>query len=127
MQNKYPLWKNIALILLAIVGFIYAIPNIFSEEPAVQISSVSSQSQTDIKELSARVKNLLDSSKIHYRSLSSEGDRVEVRFASTDTQLAVQDLIKNKLGQNYTVALNLMPSTPKWLSVLGAEPMKQGL
>lgn len=124
MQNKYPLWKNIGLIIIALVGLIYAIPNLYSEDPAIQISS---QSQVDPKEVMTRVKGLLDTQKIHYRSLQPIHDGVEIRFSSTDTQLKAQDLIKNNLGQNYTVALNLMPATPAWLTKLGAEPMKQGL
>ncbi len=127
MQNKYPLWKNIALIVLALLGLLYAIPNLFGEDPVIQISS---QTSMDTNAVSSQVKNLLDSEKIHYKALSTsreDSNRVEVRFASTDTQLAAQSLIKNKLGSNYTVALNLMPTTPAWLQSIHAEPMKQGL
>lgn len=125
MQNKYPLWKNLLLIFLAVISLIYAVPNLYSEEPAVQISSQASS--VNASQLIGQVKELLKNANINYQSISSNDDRLEIRFASPDTQLLARDLLKNSLGSQYTVALNLAPSTPKWLSKLGAEPMKQGL
>lgn len=125
MQNKYPLWKNLLLIFLAVISLIYAVPNLYSEEPAVQISSQASS--VNASQLMGQVKELLKNANINYQSISSNDDRLEIRFASPDTQLLARDLLKNSLGSQYTVALNLAPSTPKWLSKLGAEPMKQGL
>lgn len=124
MQNKYPLWKNIVLFMVILVGLIYAIPNLYSEDPAIQISS---QSPIDSDQLSSRVKALLTEANVPYQSLSAQDESIEIRFVSTDTQLAAQDLIKNALGSDFTVALNLAPATPSWLRKLGAEPMKQGL
>lgn len=124
MQNKYPLWKNIMLIIVAVVGLIYAIPNLYSEDPAVQISS---QNPVDMEQLGQQVSTLLDNAKIKYDSITNSSDRLEIRFTSTDTQLLARDTIKNALGSQYTVALNLAPTTPHWLSMIGAEPMKQGL
>jgi len=124
MQNKYPLWKNISLILIAIIGFIYAIPNLYSEDPAIQISSQAPAGNID---LMAQARSILNEAKIPYRSMSTDDDRLEIRFASTDTQLVAQDLLKNKLPQGYTVALNLAPATPAWFDFINAKPMKQGL
>jgi preprotein translocase subunit SecD len=124
MQNKYPLWKNISLIVLALIGLVYAIPNLYSEDPAVQISS---QTPSDLTQLAPRVKQLLTHAKLNYRSIATTDNNLEVRFSSTDTQLAAQDVIKNGLGLGYTIALNLAPATPQWLGNLGAQPMKQGL
>ena len=124
MQNKYPLWKNVILILVAVIGLIYAIPNLYSEDPVLQISS---QASVAPLEMETHAKALLDTAKIKYRSMSISDEGLEVRFASTDTQLLARDVIKNGLGEQYTVALNLAPSTPAWLRALHAEPMKQGL
>lgn len=126
MQNKYPLWKNVALIAIVLLGLVYAIPNLFGEAPVIQISS---QTSMDVNAVSSDVKKLLDNAKIHYKALqpSRDNSSIEVWFNSTDTQLSAQSLIKNSLGQNYIVALNLMPTTPAWLQALHAEPMKQGL
>ncbi|MDI9817599.1 MULTISPECIES: protein translocase subunit SecD [unclassified Legionella] len=124
MQNKYPLWKNIALIIVVIIGLIYAIPNLYSEDPAVQISS---QSPANMEQLKEEVDMLLKEAKISYNSAALSDERLEIRFASTDTQLLARDVIKNGIGSQYTVALNLAPATPAWFSRIGAEPMKQGL
>ncbi|CEK10069.1 protein translocase subunit SecD [Legionella hackeliae] len=124
MQNKYPLWKNLMLIIIAVIGLIYAIPNLYSEDPAVQISS---QALVDMEQLKQQVGTVLTDAKIKYNALNIVGDSVELRFASTDTQLLARDAIKHALGSDYTVALNLAPTTPRWLSAIRAEPMKQGL
>ncbi|STX41402.1 protein export protein [Legionella donaldsonii] len=124
MQNKYPLWKNIMLIIIAVLGLIYAIPNLYSEDPAVQISS---STPVDMEQLSQQVQTLLDEAKLKYSPIVVSGDNLEIRFSSTDTQLLARDIIKNGLGSDYTVALNLAAATPTWLSRIGAEPMKQGL
>jgi len=124
MQNRYPLWKNITLILIAILGFIYAIPNLYSEDPAVQISS---DKPIDTQQLSQRVTEILSTAKLPYRRVDDSHNGLEIRFSSTDTQLLARDIIKKELGNGYTIALNLLPATPSWLSRIGAEPMKQGL
>ena len=124
MQNKYPLWKNIALFLIAVLGLIYSIPNLYSDDPAVQISS---ETTVDTEQLKQDVIDILDRAHIEYDRVNESNERVEVRFNSTDTQLLASDLIKKELGAGYTVALNLVPATPNWLSRIGAVPMKQGL
>lgn len=124
MQNKYPLWKNLMLVILAIIGFIYAIPNLYTENPVVQISG---QSSEDINQLKEKVENILNESKLDYNAVVMSNDGIEVVFTSTDSQLLARDAIKNQLGSQYTVALNLAPSTPHWMEKILAKPMKQGL
>jgi len=124
MQNKYPLWKNISLVIIVVIGLLYAIPNLYSEDPVVQVSS---SAAVDPHALQEQVSALLKKSAISYRSIQLKSDGIEVRFHSTDTQLLARDVIKNGLGSDYTVALNLVPSTPAWLMAIHAEPMKQGL
>lgn len=124
MQNKYPLWKNTILILLAVAGLVYALPNLYGDDPVLDISWQRPEQLILLKE---KVNKLLNSSHVPYRAIKFEHDRMEVRFSSTDAQWAAADLIKKSLGDNFSVALNLAPSTPAWLRKLGAEPMKQGL
>lgn len=124
MQNKYPLWKNLVLVLIAIVGFIYAIPNLYTEHPVVQISA---QTPINTDELKTKVETILKAGKLDYSSLVIENEGIVVVFKSTDSQLLARDVIKNTLGNQYTVALNLAPSTPQWLEKIHATPMKQGL
>ncbi|MDI1352741.1 MAG: protein translocase subunit SecD [bacterium] len=124
MQNKYPLWKNLMLIVIAVIGLIYAIPNLYTENPVVQISS---DVGIDQEELKTQVENILKQAKLNYSSIITENEGVEVVFSSTDAQLLARDVIKTSLGNKYTVALNLAPSTPHWLETIHAAPMKQGL
>lgn len=124
MSNRYPLWKNLLLILLTVLGVLYALPNLYREDPVVQISSEMPMQESKVED---EVRRALNSASLPYRAITSGHQRLEVRFSSTDTQLAACDVIKHVLGSRYTVALNLAPSTPHWLQVLGAEPMKQGL
>lgn len=124
MQNKYPLWKNLMLIIIAVIGFIYAIPNLYTENPVVQISA---ENDSDKDALKTQVEDILKKAKLDYKSIIIENEGVEVIFSSTDSQLHARDEIKNSLGSKYTVALNLAPSTPHWLETIHAAPMKQGL
>ncbi len=124
MNNKFPLWKNLLLITIACLGLVYAIPNVYPELAVVQISLPSG---ADASALKARVEKALDEAKLAYSGLKISENGLEVSFKSTDAQLAAQDLLLHELGGAYTIALNLVPSTPKWLSLLGAAPMKQGL
>lgn len=124
MQNKYPLWKNLMLVVIAVIGFIYAIPNLYTENPVVQISA---ETPVDYDALATQVEGILQKDKLAYKAVSAQDEGVEIVFASTDSQLLARDAIKNSLGNQYTVALNLAPSTPSWLRAIHAEPMKQGL
>ncbi len=124
MQNRYPLWKNIVLVMLAVIACVYAIPNLYSEDPVIQIST---ETAVDQNMLRKQVQNVLEEAHIPYKSVDKHADSVQARFASTDIQLQARDVISSGLGPNYIVALNLAPSTPKWLMAIRAEPMKQGL
>lgn len=124
MQNQYPFWKNLVLVLLAVVGFIYAIPNVYSEDPAVEVTS---EEAMDTQLLKQHVESILKQSHLPYEKIKLEKSRLAVLFRSTDTQLLARDTIKQALGEGYTVALNLLPATPNWLQRIGADPMKQGL
>jgi preprotein translocase subunit SecD len=112
------------LVVIAIVGFIYAIPNLYTEYPVVQISS---QTPIDKNELKANVAKILDDAHIEYGVMNTEGDVVEISFTTTDAQLIAKDILNHNLGNQYTIALNLAPSTPEWMDAIKARPMKQGL
>lgn len=126
MQNKYPLWKNLLLIGIVLIGLVYALPNLYTEYPIVQVSS-QAKTPIDSSVLEGQVKKMLEKSKIQYTGLHVVGELIEIRFKSTDAQLQARDIIKHGLGNQYTVALNLAPSTPAWMAAIHAEPMKQGL
>lgn len=123
--NRYPWWKNALVILVIAIGFVYALPNLYGEEPAVQISGsalvVADQSTGD------KVKQTLDVAQISFKKMVLEDHSLLVRFSSNDEQLKAKDLIQQALGPDYLVALNLAPTTPAWLKSIGAIPMKLGL
>jgi preprotein translocase subunit SecD len=126
MMNKYPLWKYVLLIGMAVLALVYAAPNVFGEDPAVQISA---KSQVEMTEgVLAQAKHVLAMQNIAYTSAKEvhENDYL-IRFANTNEQIKARDVIKATLGDDHIVALNLAPRTPGWLTALGARPMKLGL
>lgn len=124
--NRYPWWKNILVVLVAVIAFIYAAPNLYGEDPAVQVSGSSAAIVTDDNTVNA-IKKALQSAQIDYKSLQLENRSLLLRFSSTDVQLKAKEIIQQTLGENYLVALNLASTTPAWLKALGAMPMKLGL
>jgi preprotein translocase subunit SecD len=123
--NRYPLWKYVMLIVVVIVGLLYALPNLYGEDPAVQITGargVAASEQTLIQ-----VQNTLQKEKITAKSVALEEGAILARFGSTDAQLRAREALLELLGDKYVVALNLAPATPRWLAAIKAEPMKLGL
>ena len=125
-MNRYPLWKYIVIAVALVVCFLYALPNIFPESPAVQVSSSKSGVKVDAA-LLGTVENTLKDAGIAYRGAVLDPTGVKVRFADPDTQLKAKDAVQAKLGENYIVALNLLSSSPQWLTSIGALPMYLGL
>ncbi|WP_413734918.1 protein translocase subunit SecD [Sodalis sp. RH21] len=125
MLNRYPLWKYIMLILALLVGLLYALPNLYGEDPAVQITGArgAAASETTL----VQIQNVLKEQNITSKSIALENGAILARFANPDVQLRAREALLTALGENYVVALNLAPATPPWLAVLGAEPMKLGL
>jgi len=125
MLNRYPLWKYLLLLAVLVVGIIFALPNIYGDDPAVQVSGTHG-TRVDSATLK-KVDGLLKAKGIPYKSSRLEPPGLLVRFHSTDTQLKAYDIIRNGLSNNYTVAVNLAPATPAWLRDIGAQPMYLGL
>ncbi|WP_233143351.1 protein translocase subunit SecD [Aggregatibacter actinomycetemcomitans] len=125
MLNRYPLWKNLMVIFVVAIGILYALPNLYGEDPAVQISGTRGQEANSA--VLSDVQSVLKDNNLTTKSIVFESGSILVRFNNTDTQLLAKDKITEKLGTNYSVALNLAPATPKWLSSIGGNPMKWGL
>ena len=123
-MNRYSLWKYIVIAVALVVGVLYTLPNFFAEVPAVQISAAKTKADTA---LLGMVEDALKAANIAYRGASLDAIGVKVRFADTDTQLKAKDVIQAKLGDSYIVALNLLSSSPQWLTSIGALPMYLGL
>ncbi|MDR3414950.1 MAG: protein translocase subunit SecD [Nevskia sp.] len=124
-MHQYPLWKTITLIVVTLIGALYALPNLYGQAPAVQIATVSGDPFP--AEFGDQVSKALAGDKIAAESSRLENKQWVVRFASTDTQLQAVDTLKHELGQGYVIALNLASKTPAWLEAIGARPMPLGL
>ncbi|MEJ4042852.1 protein translocase subunit SecD [Erwinia sp. SLM-02] len=125
MLNRYPLWKYIMLIVVLLVGLLYALPNLYGEDPAVQVTGARGSAASE--QTLVQIQNALKEENIQSKSIALENGAIMARFANTDVQLRGREAIMKVLGENYVVALNLAPATPTWLTLLNAEPMKLGL
>ncbi|HEV8261045.1 MAG TPA: protein translocase subunit SecD [Burkholderiales bacterium] len=125
-MNRYPLWKYIIIAVALVVGILYTLPNFFGEVPAVQISPGKSTAKVD-EPLRARVEQALAQANIVPEGVFLEANSIKVRLRNTDTQLKAKDVLQNALGENYVVALNLLSSSPHWLTRINALPMYLGL
>jgi preprotein translocase subunit SecD len=125
MINQYPLWKNLLIAAVLLISIVYALPNVYGEDPALQITNArAGKLESGVPE---RVANALKKAGIDYKSIESDDQEILVRFPSTEVQLKAVDFIKAELGTQFVVALNLAPSTPQWLQSLNALPMYLGL
>ena len=124
--NQYPWWKYLLIGLVILWGLIFALPNLFGEDPAVQISGARANIAID-PAFQNRVAALLDTEKLPHKRLELEADRLLVRFTDPEEQLKAADILKDRLGRDYIVALNLASSEPGFLRALGLNPMYLGL
>ncbi len=125
-MNRYPLWKYLVIVVALIIGLVYTLPNFFPEAPAVQVSSSKATIKIDASLLTT-VEDALKAASIPFRSAALDATGVKVRFADPDTQIKAKDALQSRLGDNYIVALNLLSSSPQWLTTIGALPMYLGL
>jgi len=126
MLNKYPLWKNLIILVAIAIGFIYALPNLFPDDYAVQITGARSSTEVDSAVLERAIK-ALESDGIEIKSSTLEDRDALIRLNSSDDQLRARPAVQAALGRDYLVALNMAASTPAWLRSVGAGPMKLGL
>ncbi len=125
MLNKSPLWKTLLVLFVVVIGALYASPNLYGEDPAVQISGLRGV-EADASTLDS-IKAQLGTEQIDFSSIVLEKGQVLVRFKNTENQIKARDLLNESLGEKYSVALNLTPATPQWLDSIGGVPMKLGL
>ncbi|HZR33858.1 MAG TPA: protein translocase subunit SecD [Nevskia sp.] len=124
-MQQYPLWKTLTLVIVTLIGALYALPNLYGMSPSVQIASASGDAVP--ADLGAEVAKVLDADKIPSDSSRAEKGQWIVRFSNPDAQLKAVDALKQELGQGYVVSLNLASRTPAWLEAIGARPMPLGL
>jgi preprotein translocase subunit SecD len=125
-MNRYPLWKYVLIAMALTIGLLYTLPNFFGEVPAVQISPAKTTAKID-ETLLSRVDQALSQASIKPDGMFLDPASIKVRFANTDMQLKAKDVLQSAVGENYVVALNLLSSSPRWLTKINALPMYLGL
>ena len=128
MLNKYPLWKYILILAVLAIGLVYSAPNLYPDDPAIQISGASTSlqvTQADLDRVSAALKE--SGINVKAATLAESGKGGLLRLTKAEDQLPAKDVVRKALGDDYVVALNLAQTTPQWLRSFGAHPMKLGL
>ncbi|EZQ11596.1 MULTISPECIES: protein translocase subunit SecD [unclassified Acinetobacter] len=123
---RYPAWKYLLILVVLVVSTLYALPSLYPDEPAVQISGAKAGSVIDDTVIQ-KAEQLLKSNNIQSHNNSFTQNAALLRLDSSEAQLKAKDILREGLGENYVVALNLAPTTPEWLQKIGARPMKLGL
>jgi len=124
-MNDFPRWKYALVGIVLLLGVLYALPILFPQQPAVQVSA--NRGGTVDEALKEKVLGILQTKKIAFQDVELNGDRLLVRLPDTNIQLTASDEIKQQLGDNYVVALNLASTVPGWLRAVGANRMPLGL
>lgn len=128
MLNKYPLWKYVLILAVLAIGFIYSAPNLYPDDPAIQITGASTALQVNQADLDRTIKALTDAGiQVKAATLAADGKGGLLRLTKQEDQLPAKDVVRKIMGDDYVVALNLAQTTPKWLRAIGAHPMKLGL
>jgi preprotein translocase subunit SecD len=124
-MNQYPAWKYVLILAVLLVGILYSLPNLFGEDPALQVSS--SRGLPLAPTVETTIESAFAAGEITFKDKEHDGVRLLYRFNSTAAQIQAADVAKNALGEQYVVALNLAHATPGWLRALGGKPMTLGL
>jgi preprotein translocase subunit SecD len=123
-MNHYPWWKNLLILGIVLIATVYALPNLYPEDPAIQISQTNGRMAKDLRQ---RVSDILQKRGLTSKSFERSSNQLLVRFNDAETQLEAKDIVASRLGNDFTVALNLAPATPGWLRAINASPMNLGL
>lgn len=127
MLNKYPLWKYILILVVLTIGLLYSAPNLYPDDPAVQITGTDVNLEINDATVT-KIKQILTDANIEAKSVAiDKKDAVLIRLTKLASQLPAKAALQKALGDDYVVALNLAPTTPAWLTKIGARPMKLGL
>jgi len=124
-MNRYPLWKNLLILAVLAFGLVYALPNLYGDNPALQVNPV--RAAPIDPALEGRIADALKGAGLKPLALERGPRSILVRFADTERQLTAKEVVAGALGDGYVVALNLASATPAWLRAIGAEPMFLGL
>jgi len=125
-MNRYPFWKNLLVVVVVLIGLVYALPNVYDQDPAMEISGSRRAEVTE--DTLSKVRDILKAAGIEAKAIElTAKNRLLIRFSDSESQLRAKDLLETKLGDGYTQALTLSADVPGWLKGMGALPMYLGL
>jgi preprotein translocase subunit SecD len=125
MINQYPLWKNLLVASVLLVGLLFALPNIYSQDPVIEVTGARGEQVGET--LRQNLLAALDRAQVAIKASELKPDRLQIRFNSAEDQLAGQDVVARNLPPEFTHALTLSPDVPAWLAGIGGRPMNLGL
>ena len=125
MLNQYPMWKNVLIAVVMFFGALYALPNIYSQDPVIEVTGTRNATVSDA--LQAQLEAALKSNGITPKRVELSSDKLQLRFEKPEDQLKAQDVVARSLSADFTHAMTLSPDVPTWLSGVGGKPMNLGL
>ena len=124
MLNRYPLWKNLLILCIVVLGLLYSAPNLYPDDEAILINNENLEiSEADV----AVVETALEAAQIDFFGVVSDENSMQFRFEDVEDQFRAKTVIEQALTDDYIVALNLAPTTPGWMQAIGADKMNLGL
>jgi preprotein translocase subunit SecD len=124
MLNRYPLWKNLLILFVVVLGLLYSAPNLYPDDEAILINNENLEmSEADV----AQVETALEAAQIDFFGVEFDANSIQVRLNSVENQFRAKTAIEESLTDDYIVALNLAPTTPGWMQAIGAGKMNLGL
>lgn len=124
-MSQYPFWKSILIAVSIAFGVLFAVPNLFSEQPAIQLKSIKTNQQIDSQ--SDTVRHALETANIDYSGIRVEPDKIIIRFKTNDDQLHAQEVFETQYAEQFYDALTITPATPDWMQDMGLSPVTKGL
>ena len=125
-MNKFSLYQYLLILVVLVLGFIYALPNIYPTQPSIQVAYTDSGKSAD-QFLLNDLEEILDNNSVNYENIFLRDNKIVIQFFTLDQQLESKTVLQNNLLDKVIIALNLEPTTPDWLKNLGGKPVKLGL
>ena len=125
-MNKFSITKNLFILFVVVLGFTYALPNLYPTQPSIQVAYTDSGKSAD-QPLMNELVQILDNNKSEYEEIFLRDNKIVIKFSTLDQQLDSKTVLQNTLLDRVIIALNLEPTTPDWLKDLGGKPVKLGL
>ena len=125
-MNKFSIYQYLLILCVLVLGFTYALPNLYPTQPSIQVAYTDSGKSAD-QSLLNELEDILETNQVSYEELFLRDGKIVIKFSTLDQQLESKTILQNKLLDKVIIALNLEPTTPDWLKNLGGKPVKLGL